>query len=144
MEVTGTDFSGPLLRWNEGNPALRVHAGDRLVAVNGKTGTRRMLAQLQDAAALEGKWVVVRGACPVPAEPDVECGPLRKREGEKLGIRVGGIFEAPVRGGTLVPAGACRSRIVKEVVPGHAIDQWNRRAGSGGASVVEGATVVSV
>ncbi|CAJ1336185.1 unnamed protein product [Effrenium voratum] len=51
---------------------------------------------------------------------------LSKREGEKLGIRVGRCLESPGKGILLEPD--CMSRtIVKEVVQDHLVDRWNRQ-----------------
>ena len=62
----------------------------------------------------------------VIARDEVTCGPFSKREGEKLGIRVGSVLQGPVRGAVIEGCGGFGATVVKEVVQGYLVDQWNR------------------
>ncbi|CAE8742050.1 unnamed protein product [Polarella glacialis] len=147
LDVTSVDRFGAVANWNQANPRLAIRAGDRVVAVGEEMGSPAMLAQLRETTATSCCWLVARGAL-MPGgvvvqkpPPEVICGPFRKRDGEKLGIRIGRAMESPLRG-ALVEPGCAGAMVVKEIVSGFLVDRWNQRPGV--PRVIEGAVVLSV
>ncbi|CAE7256291.1 unnamed protein product [Symbiodinium sp. CCMP2592] len=114
---------------HEASAGTTLRPGDRIVSVGSVVGSK-MLDTLRDSSLLSLSLLVVRGVLMPPgliqASPkEVSCGPLQKREGQKLGIRIGHCFESPPAHGILLGPGCASSMVVKEVVPGHLVDQWN-------------------
>lgn len=141
LEVLGVEPGGAADNWNEAHPGLRIQVGDRIAAVNRVVGAQQMLTALKDPATTRSNWILVRGVHAGPRLPEVACGPLRKRDGDKLGIRIGAALESPIRN-HIVEVGEGGVTVVKEVVPGYLVDQWNQRQGA--QQVVQGALVLSV
>uniref|UniRef100_A0A7S0ZQF8 J domain-containing protein n=1 Tax=Noctiluca scintillans TaxID=2966 RepID=A0A7S0ZQF8_NOCSC len=136
LELT-SKVSGALATWNEANPSLQVRTGDRIIAVDRELGLDHLVAALKSKK--ECVLLVLRGvsATPRPLEANVV---LHKREGQKLGIRIGAVLDSPVRG-AIIDAGGSGLIVVKEIVPGYLVDEWNKRPGP---KVMEGAVVVSI
>eukprot|EP00927_Polykrikos_kofoidii_P049126 TRINITY_DN43250_c0_g1_i1.p1 TRINITY_DN43250_c0_g1~~TRINITY_DN43250_c0_g1_i1.p1 ORF type:complete len:1254 (+),score=260.53 TRINITY_DN43250_c0_g1_i1:168-3764(+) len=142
LEVIDVDADGVVARWNRLNPHLRVQTGDRIAAVNQTLGVNKMLGVMRDTTLLESRWTVLRGVLQAPSPPELTCGPFHKRDGQKLGIRIGQALAKPVRGSILETMGGDQI-VVKEVVAGHMVDQWNERR-SELERITEGAIVVAV
>lgn len=136
LELT-SKVSGAFATWNEANPSLQVRTGDRIIAVDRELGLDHLVAALKSKK--ECVLLVLRGvsATPRPLEANVV---LHKREGQKLGIRIGAVLDSPVRG-AIIDAGGSGLIVVKEIVPGYLVDEWNKRPGP---KVMEGAVVVSI
>eukprot|EP00439_Symbiodinium_sp_Y106_P080959 s424_g19.t2 len=122
---------------HEASAGTTLRPGDRIVSVGSVVGSK-MLDTLRDSSLLSLSLLVVRGVLMPPgliqASPkEVSCGPLQKREGQKLGIRIGHCFESPPAHGILLGPGCASSMVVKEVVPGHLVDQWNVQQASSDA-----------
>jgi len=145
LEVASVDAGCALAGWNESHPALRVRNGDRVVAVNGSMGPDKILSTLRDPNTIDTVWVIVRGVLPRPLVPEVTCGPLHKRAGDRLGIRMAPALESPVRGSVVEAKGQTANLVVvKEVVSGMLVDQWNQRQGPTVHKVGVGTVVTAV
>eukprot|EP00929_Paragymnodinium_shiwhaense_P034264 TRINITY_DN1866_c0_g1_i1.p1 TRINITY_DN1866_c0_g1~~TRINITY_DN1866_c0_g1_i1.p1 ORF type:complete len:1159 (-),score=327.35 TRINITY_DN1866_c0_g1_i1:107-3583(-) len=142
LEVLEIDHMGALARWNMQHPKLRVMPGDRICAVNKTVGVKAMLNALRDPENFESGWMVMRGVLKSPSLPELHGGPFIKREGQKLGIRIGSAMEAPIRGCIVEPDGG-HQVVVKEVVPNYLVDEWNRSRPLEGR-IREGMLVTSV
>ncbi|CAJ1392692.1 unnamed protein product [Effrenium voratum] len=130
LQVRDIPSVGVAARWNEENPDHAFQPGDRVVAADQCVGADAMLQLCADETRTSVCFLIARGVLLPPgaiqsSPPQVLCR-LSKREGEKLGIRVGRCLESPGKGILLEPD--CMSRtIVKEVVQDHLVDRWNRQ-----------------
>ncbi|CAE7260610.1 unnamed protein product [Symbiodinium necroappetens] len=138
-ESDSLEVAGEILETSssEASPGTVLRPGDRIVSVGSVVGSK-MLDTLHDSSLLSLSLLVVRGVLMPPgliqASPkEVSCGPLQKSEGQKLGIRIGHCFESPPAHGILLGPGCASSMVVKEVVPGHLVDQWNVQQASSDA-----------